>query len=83
MQLFRKIRANSTRCSQVVTLPSTDRAQCCLTSVIGREPVRSIMVWQLATFSDLLENLKNRLSTFLETVASNCTYLLFLRHFFD
>ncbi|KAF4530969.1 hypothetical protein B566_EDAN011351, partial [Ephemera danica] len=30
-------RAN-TRCSQAVTHPSTDRAQRCLTSVIGREP---------------------------------------------
>ena len=35
-----KNRANSTRLSQVVTLPSTDRAQCCLTSGIEREPVR-------------------------------------------
>ncbi|GBO25901.1 hypothetical protein AVEN_224332-1 [Araneus ventricosus] len=33
--------ANSTRCSQVVTLPSTDHARCCLTAVIRREPVLS------------------------------------------
>ena len=30
-----------TRYSQAVTHPSTNRAQCCLTSVIGREPVFS------------------------------------------
>ena len=33
--------ANSTRCSQAVTHPSTNRARRCLTSVIGREPVFS------------------------------------------
>ena len=33
--------ANSTRCSQAVTHPSTNRARRCLTSVIGREPVLS------------------------------------------
>ena len=33
--------ANSTQCSQAVTHPSTDWAQCCLTSVIGRELVCS------------------------------------------
>ena len=32
---------NSTRCSQAVSHPSTNRAQCCLTSVIGRELVCS------------------------------------------
>ena len=32
---------NSTRCSQAVTHPSTNRAQRCLTSVIGRELVFS------------------------------------------
>ena len=32
---------NSTQCSQAVSHPSTDEAQCCLTSVIGREPVHS------------------------------------------
>ena len=37
----RKESANSTRCSQAVTHPSTNRAQRCLTSVIGREPVCS------------------------------------------
>ncbi|UYV78190.1 hypothetical protein LAZ67_16000418 [Cordylochernes scorpioides] len=39
--LINEISKNSTRCSQVVTLPSTDRARRCLTSVIGREPVFS------------------------------------------
>ena len=34
-----KINANSTWCSQVVTHPSTNHAQRCLTAVIGREPV--------------------------------------------
>ena len=33
---------NSTRCSQAVTHPSTNRAQHCLTSVIGRELVFSM-----------------------------------------
>ena len=37
----KKIIANSTQCSQAVTDPSTDWAQRCLTSVIGREPVLS------------------------------------------
>ena len=32
---------NDTRCSQAVTHPSTNRARCCLTSVIGRELVFS------------------------------------------
>ena len=32
---------NSTWCSQAVTHPSTNQAQCCLTSVIGRELVFS------------------------------------------
>ena len=32
---------NGTRCSQAVTHPSTNRARCCLTSVIGRELVFS------------------------------------------
>ena len=34
--------ANSTQCSQAVTHPSTNRAQHCLTSVIGRELVCSM-----------------------------------------
>ena len=34
-------KANSTRCSQAVSHPSTNRARRCLTSVIGREPVYS------------------------------------------
>ena len=34
-------KANSTWCSQAVTHPSTNQAQCCLTSVIGRELVLS------------------------------------------
>jgi len=33
----KKLDANVTRCSQAVTHPSTNRAQRCLTSVIGRE----------------------------------------------
>ena len=33
--------ANSTLCSQAVTHPSTNKAQRCLTSVIGRELVCS------------------------------------------
>ena len=32
---------NSTQCSQAVSHPSTNRARCCLTSVIGRELVFS------------------------------------------
>ena len=35
-------KANSTRSSQAVSHPSTILAQCCLTSVIGRELVSSI-----------------------------------------
>lgn len=44
--------AISTRCSQVVSLPSTDRAQCCLASVIGREPAHSAWYgrWQEESF---------------------------------
>ena len=38
---MRKLKAYSTRYSQAVTHPSTNRARRCLTSVIGREPVRS------------------------------------------
>ena len=37
-----KMNANSTQCSQAVTHPSTNRAQHCLTSVIGRELVCSM-----------------------------------------
>ena len=37
----KNVEANSTQCSQAVTHPSTDLAQCCLTSVIGRELVYS------------------------------------------
>jgi hypothetical protein len=33
--------ANGTWCSQAVNHPSTDHARCCLTAVIGREPVFS------------------------------------------
>ena len=36
-----KIEAYNTACSQAVTHPSTDAAQCCLTAVIEREPVFS------------------------------------------
>ncbi|GFS77728.1 hypothetical protein NPIL_55541 [Nephila pilipes] len=38
---FDKSNANGTRCSQVVTLLSTDCTQRCTTAVIGREPVFS------------------------------------------
>ena len=34
-------KAYDTRYSQAVSHPSTNRARCCLTSVIGREPVYS------------------------------------------
>ena len=37
----KKREANSTWCSQAVTHPSTNHAQCCLTAVIRREPVCS------------------------------------------
>ena len=37
----KKLKANSTWCSQAVTHPSTNQAQRCLTSVIGRELVLS------------------------------------------
>ena len=36
-----KKKANNTRYSQAVTHPSTNRAQCCLTSQIGRDAVCS------------------------------------------
>ena len=36
-----KAKAYDTRYSQAVSHPSTNRARCCLTSVIGREPVYS------------------------------------------
>ena len=39
--ILKKWDANSTQCSQAVTHPSTAWAQCCLTSVIGRELVCS------------------------------------------
>ena len=39
--LQQKKNDNSIRCSQAVTHPSTNRTQCCLTSVIGRELVFS------------------------------------------
>ena len=41
-EIFKKFCANSTQCSQAVTHPSTNRAQHCLTSVIGRELVCSM-----------------------------------------
>ena len=40
-KIVQKCNANSTRGSQAVTHPSTNRARRCLTSVIGREPVLS------------------------------------------
>ena len=44
-----KENANSTQCSQAVTHPSTNQAQHCLTSVIGRELVCSMCYgrWQI------------------------------------
>ena len=44
-------KAHATRCSQVITHPSTIRAQRCLTTVIGREPVFSTWCvrWQAQT----------------------------------
>ena len=44
-----KNNANSTRGSQAVTHPSTNRARRCLTAVIGREPVLSTWYgrWQV------------------------------------
>ena len=38
---YLKEKAYNTWCSQAVTHLSTNQAQCCLTSVIGREPVHS------------------------------------------
>ena len=38
---YMKQKAYNTRYSQAVSHPSTNRALCCLTSVIGREPVYS------------------------------------------
>ena len=38
---IKKTKVYSTRYSQAVTHPSTNRARRCLTSVIGREPVFS------------------------------------------
>ena len=35
------MKAYNTWCSQAVSHPSTNQAQCCLTSVIGRKPVHS------------------------------------------
>ena len=46
--------ANSTRCSQAVTHPSTDRARRCLTSVIRREPVFSTWYGRWREGSDFL-----------------------------
>uniref|UniRef100_A0A2H1W158 SFRICE_031246 n=1 Tax=Spodoptera frugiperda TaxID=7108 RepID=A0A2H1W158_SPOFR len=49
-----KKKANVTRCSQAVTHPSTDRARCCLTSVIGREPLKTEEIWQFSTVTNRL-----------------------------
>ncbi|GBP51646.1 hypothetical protein EVAR_96242_1 [Eumeta japonica] len=53
---FEKQKANITRCSQAVTHPSTDRARRCLTSVIGREPVRSAWYGRSIFATDLQRN---------------------------
>ena len=56
--------AYSTAYSQAVTHPSTNAAQCCLTSVIGRELVFSTWYGRIQGFSDtqgndaLIEHLK-------------------------
>ena len=49
---FKNIKANSTWCSQAVTHPSTNQAQRCLTSLIGREAVHSTWYgrWQWDRF---------------------------------
>ncbi len=53
-------KANSTRCSQAVSHPSTIRTQCCLTSVIGRDLVCSTGYgrWRRLRWSDLFKCLK-------------------------
>ena len=58
-----KIYANSTPCSQAVSHPSTDEARCCLTSVIGREPVCSAWYgrWQGSKLEIQLFNLSIRI----------------------
>ena len=65
--------ANSTLCSQAVSHPSTNRAQCCLTSVIGRELVHSAWYgrwlrkgWQRG----IMKQLKQFLSTFIFFITS-------------
>ena len=49
---IKNIKANSTWCSQAVTHPSTNQAQRCLTSLIGREAVHSTWYgrWQWDRF---------------------------------
>ena len=65
LQICRKcknIKDYSTRYSQVVTHPSTDRARRCLTTVIGREPVYS--TWCGRNRWNALNNLHLYLSEF-------------------
>ena len=66
LQICRKCQKNikdySTRYSQVVTHPSTDRARRCLTTVIGREPVYS--TWCGRNRWNALNNLHLYLSEF-------------------
>ena len=52
--------ANGTRCSQAVTHPSTNRAQCCLTSVIGRELVYSTWYGRCRRFRSKTININDR-----------------------
>ena len=52
--------ANSTQCSQAVTHPSTNSAQCCLTSVIGRELVYSTWYGRRHLQELTLANLKQK-----------------------
>lgn len=52
-----KKNANSTRGSQAVTHPSTNRARRCLTSVIGREPVYSTWYGRWRESGEIKSNL--------------------------
>ena len=51
----KKFDANSTQCSQAVTHPSTNRAQHCLTSVIGRELVCSMWYGRWREVTSILD----------------------------
>ena len=53
--MYRKEKANSTWCSQAVTHPSTNQAQRCLTSLIGREAVHSTWYGRWRKYRDFNE----------------------------